>query len=41
MAADAGFSGVEILFSYEFKADKMGALLDLNQLKLCLINLFP
>ena len=41
VAADAGFSGVKILFSYEFEADKMDALLDLNQLKLCLLNLFP
>ena len=39
-AADAGFSGVEILFPYEFDADQMAALLELYQLELCLINLF-
>jgi hydroxypyruvate isomerase len=40
-AADAGFSGVEILFPYAFDTDKMATLLDLYQLELCLINLFP
>jgi hydroxypyruvate isomerase len=39
-ASDAGFSGVEILFPYEFDADQMAALLKLHQLELCLINLF-
>lgn len=40
-AADSGFSRVEILFPYEFDADQMATLLELHQLELCLINLFP
>lgn len=41
VAADAGFSGVEVLFPYEFEADEIAALLELHKLELCLINLFP
>jgi hydroxypyruvate isomerase len=40
-AADAGFSGVEILFPYACDTEKMATLLDLYQLEFCLINLFP
>ena len=38
-AADAGFSGVEYLFPYDFSAEEIKARLDANQLEQVLFNL--